>query len=52
MLVNNVIKNYLYRIAITYLDNILIYSINREKYVKYIREVLEYLSRTRLLLKN
>ena len=45
-------RNYLDRIAIAYLDNILIYSTNREEYVTYVREVLECLSRAGLLLKS
>ena len=39
------------RIAIAYLDNILIYSINKEEHVIYVREVLECLFRAELLLK-
>ena len=37
--------------AIAYLENVLTYSKNRKECCKYIREVLKYLSRIRLLLK-
>ena len=50
-LVNNVIRTYLNRSAIAYLDDILIYSGNKKEYTKYIRDVLTYLIQAGLLLK-
>ena len=50
-LVNNIIRTYLDRSAIAYLDNILIYSGNKEEHTKYIRDVLTYLIQAGLLLK-
>ena len=50
-LVNNVIRSHLDYNTIAYLDDILIYSTNKEEYVEHVRQVLEYLSRTGLLLK-
>jgi Reverse transcriptase (RNA-dependent DNA polymerase) len=46
------IRIYLDRIVITYLDDILIYSENKEEYEKYINEILNYLLRFDLKLKS
>ena len=50
-LINNVIRAHLDRTAIAYLDDILIYSENKEEHVSHVQTILECLSQARLLLK-
>ena len=50
-LINNIIRAHLDRLAIAYLDDILIYSETTEEYISYIQEVLGCLSQAGLLLK-
>ena len=50
-LINDILKKYLDRFYITYLDDILIYSNNIEDYKKYVRLVLKVLQEKKLLIK-
>ena len=50
-IVNKQLYKYLNIFVITYLDNILIFSRSKSKYIKYIRRVLEKLKRVGILLK-
>ena len=51
VLVNNFIRAYLDRTAITYLNDILIYSETKEVYIQHVQDILTCLSQARLLLK-
>ena len=44
-LINNILRKYLNKFYIIYLDNILIFSDNKEKYIKYIIKILEILKK-------
>ena len=50
-LINNVLRHHLDEIVVAYLNDILVYSENKEEHVQHIREVLKYLYKARLLLK-
>jgi len=49
-LVNNILREFLDRTVIAYLDNMLIYSKTKEEHVKHVQDVLERLSQAGLLL--
>ncbi len=49
--INNIVQAQLDRLVIAYLDDILIYSKNKEEYITYIQDVLLYLLQAGLLLK-
>ena len=51
ILINNILKKYLNRFYIIYLDDILIYSDSIEDYKKYVRLVLKVLQEKKLLIK-
>ena len=42
-LINNIIRAYLDQTAITYLDNILVYSNTQQEHTKHVKDVLRYL---------
>ena len=50
-IMNEVLKEYLDRICICYLDNILIYSGSEEEHVQHVKDILEILRRARLFYK-
>ena len=50
-LINNILREYLDRFYITYLDDILIYSDNIEDYKKHVKLVLKVLQEKKLLIK-
>ena len=50
-LINNILKKYLDRFYIIYLDNILIFSDNKKEYKKYITTILKILKKIRLKIK-
>ena len=50
-LINNVLRAHLDRTVVAYLNDILVYSENKARHVQHVREVLEYLYKTGLLLK-
>ena len=47
-LINNILKEYLDRFYIIYLDNILIFLDNKKEYIKHIIIILKILEKTRL----
>jgi len=49
-LVNNILREFLDRTVIAYLDDMLIYSETKEEHVKHVQDVLERLSQAGLLL--
>jgi hypothetical protein len=49
--INKVLQEYLHSFVITYLDNILIFSKEKEEYVQYISKVLEKLQGASIKLK-
>ena len=51
VLINNILKEYLDRFYIIYLDDILIYSDSIEDYKKYVRLVLKVLQKKKFLIK-
>ena len=51
-LVNNILKKYLNRFYIVYLDNILIFSDNEKEYEEYIITVLKVLEKVGLRIKS
>ncbi len=50
-MVNNILREYLDRSVVIYLDDILIYSKTQEEYKKYIRKVIKALDKAGLRLK-
>ena len=50
-LINNILKEYLDRFYIIYLNNILIFSDNKKEYKEYIIMVLKVLKKTKLQIK-
>ena len=49
-LINNIIRAHLDQTAITYLDNILVYSNMQQEHTKHVKDVLQYLQETGLKL--
>ncbi len=50
-LVNNILREYLDRSVVAYLDDILIYSKTREEYKEHVKKVIEVLDKAGLRLK-
>jgi hypothetical protein len=50
-LINNVLREYLDIFVVAYLDNILVFSRNKEEHVKHIKLVLQALNQAKLRLK-
>ena len=50
-LINNILRAHLDQTVVAYLDNILVYSSNKEDYVQHVQEVLTCLEAAELLLK-
>ena len=51
-LINNILKKYLNKFYIIYLDNILIFLNNKKKYIKYIKAILKILKKIGLWIKS
>ena len=49
-LINNIIRAHLDQTAITYLDNILVYSNMQQEHTKHMKDVLQYLQQAELKL--
>ena len=49
-LINNIIRAHLDQTAITYLDNILVYSNTQQEHTKHVKDVLRYLQQAGLKL--
>ena len=47
-LINNILRKYLNEFYIIYLNNILIFSKNKEEYIKYITTILKILKKVKL----
>ena len=47
--INSILKEYLNKFIIVYLDNIIIYSNSKEEYFKYIKQVLQRLVNKKIL---
>ena len=50
VLINNIIRAHLDQTAITYLDNILVYSKTQQEHTKHVKDVLRYLQEAGLKL--
>ena len=50
VLINNIIRAHLDQTAITYLDNILVYSNTQQEYTKHVKDVLQCLQKAELKL--
>jgi hypothetical protein len=50
-LINNILRKYLGVFTIAYLNNILIYSKNKEEHIEYVRKVLQALNKWNLCIK-
>ena len=51
MFINNILREYINRFIIVYLDDILVYSRTKEKYVQHMRNILQALKNTNLKIK-
>ena len=51
-LINNILKEFLNKFVIVYLNDILIYFLNTEKYIKHVKQILKKFKKKRRLIKS